>query len=179
MGEELDTDLSKEGWRRAAPNEVVWVDSLGNKALTASDLRRSTLRNHWGLAATRLTTGSHWNTTIDEDEGWGESKSSEPTDDSTSAEVWGSAPSAGWGSGGQALSNWEDSRPWHRTADGEATAESRPWPAHSAHPYYNPTVETHEELVRQGWAKAHDHRPTKRRRVDPWPHTDKNSLGAQ
>ena len=153
MGEELDTDLSKEGWRRAAPNEVVWVDSLGNKALTASDLRRSTLRNHWGLAATRLTTGSHWNTTIDEDEGWGESKSPEPTDEATSAEVWGSAPCADLGSGGQALSSLEDSRP--------------------------STVETHEELVRQGWAKAHDHRPTKRRRVDPWPHTDKNSLGAQ
>ena len=84
--------MSKEGWRRAAPNEVVWVDSLGNKALTASDLRRSTLRNHWSLAATRLTTGSHWNTTIDEDEGWGESKSPEPTDEATSAEVWGSAP---------------------------------------------------------------------------------------
>ena len=118
MGEELDTDLSKEGWRRAAPNEVVWVDSLGNKALTASDLRRSTLRNHWGLAATRLTTGSHWNTMIDEDEGWGESKSSEPADDSTSAEVWGSAPSAGWGSGGQALSNWEDSLSVLLTTDG-------------------------------------------------------------
>ena len=147
MGEELDTDLSKEGWRRAAPNEVVWVDSLGNKALTASDLRRSTLRNHWSLAATRLTTGSHWNTTIDEDDGWGESKSPEPTDEATSAEVWGSAPCADLGS------NLEDSR--------------------------SPTVETHEELVRQGWAKAHDHRPTKRRRVDPWPRTDKNSLGAQ
>ena len=71
MGEELDRDLSQEGWRRAAPNEVVWIDSLGNKALTASDLRRSTLRNHWSLAATRLTTGSHWNTTTDEDGGWG------------------------------------------------------------------------------------------------------------
>ena len=146
MGEELDTDLSKEGWRRAAPNEVVWVDSLGNKALTASDLRRSTLRNHWGLAATRLTTGSHWNTTIDEDEGWGESKSPGPTDEASSAAVWGSAPPDLGG-------NLEDSR--------------------------SPTVETHEELVAQGWAKAHDHRPTKRRRVDPWPRADKNSLGAQ
>ena len=146
MGEELDTDLSKEGWRRAAPNEVVWVDSLGNKALTASDLRRSTLRNHWSLAATRLTTGSHWNTTIDEDDGWGESKSPGPTDEASSAAVWGSVPPD---SGG----NLEDSR--------------------------SPTVETHEELVAQGWAKAHDHRPTKRRRVDPWPRADKNSLGAQ
>ena len=146
MGKELDTDLSKEGWRRAAPNEVVWVDSLGNKALTASDLRRSTLRNHWSLAATRLTTGSHWNTTIDEDDGWGESKSPGPTDEASSAEVWGSAPP-------DLGSNLEDSR--------------------------SSTVETHEELVRQGWAKAHDHRPTKRRRVDPWPRTDKNSLGAQ
>ena len=72
MGEELDTDLSKEGWRRAAPNEVVWVDSLGNKELTSSDLRRSTLRNHWQLAATKLVSGSHWNTTTDEDAGWGE-----------------------------------------------------------------------------------------------------------
>ena len=174
MGEELDTDLSKEGWRRAAPNEVVWVTGFGNTELTSSDLRRSTLRNHWQLAATKLATGSHWNTTTDEDAGWGErrapdfgwgecrapdvgwgeSKSPGPTDEASSAAVWGSAPPDLGG-------NLEDSR--------------------------SPTVETHEELVAQGWAKAHDyrhrqahdHRPTKRRRVDPWPRADKNSLGAQ
>ena len=156
MGEELDTDLSKEGWRRAAPNEVVWIASWGIKTLTASDLRRSTLRNHWSVTARRSAAESHWNTTIDEDEGWGEckapsvgwgeSKSPGPTDEASSAEVWGSAPP-------DLSSNSEDSR--------------------------SPTVETHEELVRQGWAKAHDHRPTKRRRVDPWPRADKNSLGAQ
>ena len=152
MGEELDTDLSKEGWRRAAPNEVVWIASWGNKALTASDLRRSTLRNHWSVTARRSVTESHWNTTIDEDEDWGESKSPEPEDGSTSPGGWGS----------ERRSDWEDPRPWHRTAEGEATAESRPWPAASGHPYYNPTESTHEELVRQGWAaprKAHDHQP--------------------
>ena len=177
MGEELDTDLSKEGWRRAAPNEVVWVTGFGNTELTSSDLRRSTLRNHWQLAATKLATGSHWNTTTDEDAGWGERRAPDVVGECS--RCWRvrcrgecRAPDVGWAES-------KSPGPTDEASSAAVWGSAPPNFGGNLEDSRSPTVETHEELVAQGWAKAHDHRPTKRRRVDPWPRADKNSLGAQ